>query len=144
MTSIQQHMLFLSSDDSAQFYDSSSNSDFTVELGQTYDLQGKWTVELMEFKCLFNDVKPDTLYIHCDICEESFARNSHVPLLRTLVVPKTKTKRIITSFEYPFALKVVKSKLQRLRIYITDDKAQLVSFGKEPLTVTLRLSQHAL
>lgn len=136
-------MLYLSSEDSDQFYEHNSNNDFTVELGQTYDLQGQWTVELMEFQCLFGDVKPDILYIHCDICEESFAGNGNVPLLRIMTVPKTKAKRLNTTFLYPFALKVVQSKVQRLRIYITDKKGTLVSFGKEPVDVTLRLTHHA-
>ena len=138
-TSVQSWIIF-----GELFYKHNSNNTFTIELGQSYDLDGHWTIELLEFKCLFGDVKPDMLHVHCDICEESLAVNQHVPLLRVISIPRTKYKRFETSFNVPFAIKVMVSKLQRLKIYITDGKGQLVSFTKEPVYMTVRIKQHGI
>ncbi len=140
MTSTKQHMLFLCSTDSSKLYPNNTSNDFIVELGQTYELNGEWTVELTELRCSLDNTKTKQLYVYSDLCDSSYVKNKHLPLLGN--IPVTSPKKTVEQFVNPYAIKVVHTQLQRLRIYIKDESDTPVSFSKEPLYLTLRLKKH--
>ncbi len=138
MTSVKQHMLFLSSADSHKHYANNTKNEFLIELGQMYDLKGTWTVELMEIQCsLASKDTSKYIYVLTDLCENSYIKDKHLPILRR--IPLTNDKRIEKTFIQPYAVKVVHSQIQRLRVYITNEHNKPISFSSEPLYLTLRL-----
>ena len=138
MSAIKQHMLFLCSNDSAKLYLNNSKNDFIIELGETYELNGTWTVELMDIQCsLANNTISKHMYVFTDLCEHSYVNDKHLPILRR--IPLLKKKNIDKSFAQPYAVKVAHSQIQRIRVYIMDEKNKPVSFSSEPVYLTLRL-----
>ena len=79
--------LFLSSQDSLDVRKNNNTSDFWIQFPKTYSLEGQWLCDLKQvsFTCNF---KPKTrrLYLCSDIVEESYVRNTLVPVVRNIEI----------------------------------------------------------
>ncbi len=140
MSSTNQHMLFLCSTDSSKLYPNNTSSEFIVELGQTYELDGEWTVELTEIRCALDNSKAKQLYVYSNLCEPSYVQNKYSPLLRNISL--SSPRKTIEQFHNSYAIKVAHSQLQRVKIYIRDENNKPASFSKDPLYITLRLKKY--
>lgn len=90
---MDEHYLYLSSDFSETQYPTNESVDFTVELPQPYILSGQWTCALKEIQI---PLEEEIVYVCSDICCESYAENTMVPILRALQKPKG--KNLVTFF----------------------------------------------
>jgi len=124
---MEEHYLFLSSEQSKDLFPSNHPGDFTVELPHVYDLEGHWTCAVKEIQI---PLRTDIAYVCTDICVESYAENTMVPVLRTL--QKASGKSVMTYFLYesPIHVKVKEKALNRIRIFIRDSQLNPVTFDK--------------
>ncbi len=143
----QQYILHLSSRDSGAIC-SNTQSDFTVDLGKTLHLPGQWRVQLLSFRCHLapkdedSDEKPcKNLYVFSDLCESSFVQDQYLPVLGNFYWNKNNDqKRTVEEIvQHPYSLAVVPHQLQRIRVYIRNEKMTLPSFADQRSEVTLRL-----
>jgi hypothetical protein len=78
--------VYLSSDDSITFFPNNKPNNFTLNLGRSINLEGKWVCALKEVNCYINEKLPKILYILCDCCDQSYARNTYMSILRTVAI----------------------------------------------------------
>ena len=131
---MDEHYLFLSSDQSKDRYPSNEPGDFTVELPRTYHLQGHWICSLKEIQI---PVRSDIVYVCSDICGESYAENTMLPILGALQKPSGKSVVTHFLFDNPMRMKIKPTIVNRVRIFIRD--SQLKSFE---VSKTVRCTVH--
>ena len=128
------HYLFLSSNDSKDEYPDNMSTEFTIELPRVYTLEGQWECALAEIE---PNVNTDTLYVCADLCQESYAENTMIPVLRRLRNIKKGKK----PFEFPvlYYVPVKKTHIDRIRIFIRGGKLQLIAKDKTITRCVLHL-----
>ena len=112
--------LFLSSQDSLDVRKNNSSSDFYTQLPKTYSLEGQWLCALKQ--ALFtSDFKPKTtrrLYLCSDIVEESYVRNTLVPIVRNIEIYNKSKKYLTEYFDDDIYLPVNVTHLTSIRVYL--------------------------
>ena len=108
--------LFLSSQDSLDVRKNNSSSDFWIQLPKTYSLEGQWLCALKQvsFTC---DFKPKTrrLYVCSDIVEESYVRNTLVPIVRNIEIYNKSKKYLTENFDDDIYLPVNVTQLTSIK-----------------------------
>ena len=112
---MDEHYLYLNSHLSNDRYPANEAVDFTVDLPLTYALEGRWMCALKEIQV---SLEEDVVYACSDICEESYAENTMLPVLRMLYKQKGKKSSTFFSFEHPSYVYVKTTNMNSLRIFI--------------------------
>ena len=120
--------LFLSSSDSKLNSPFNEASEFIIQLPQLIKLHGNWEIALMEIHLPAQQVH-DQILVMCNICGYSYISNSSKPLLRKIEVQKMKTSSHI--FNKPFYLPVVVSEFNQIKINISNDNFEKISFDEK-------------
>lgn len=127
--------LHLSCEDSRTRYRENHAAEFIVDLPKTYYMEGEWECALTEMS-LFSKTEEESLrlYVCCDMVEESYARNTLVPVLRSLAVTQNFTD---IELSQPYYLKIRQSRVNRVRMFIRGEDLQPVRFKIDHLYCTL-------
>ncbi len=133
----QQHMLFLSSKDSKQFYPTNSTTEFHIELPQSLDLQGQWFCAITEVHFMCKNTSWKEVNIFTDICGDSYVYNTNLPILRRISYEGR--KRISHQYTLPYYHRVLRNQIKRVNITLKDEHLNPVSFVLEPFTCVLHL-----
>ena len=110
--------VFLSSDDSIHLYPDNGPKEFTVNLGKSINLEGKWKCALKEITYHFNDALPETIYVLCNKCEQSYVRNNYMPVLRRLHFPFETEGLYTETFYEAFYMNVSDNNISNITISI--------------------------
>lgn len=136
---MDEHYLFLSSDLSKDQYPSNEPGDFTIELPHPYDLSGsQWLCGLKEIQI---SITEDVVYVCSDICAESYAENTMVPVLRALQKSKGKNKLTYFSFENPMYVRIKPTVLNRVRLFIRGSRLERVNVKDSIVRCTLHFKK---
>ena len=136
---MEQHYLFLSSEDSNMIYPGNTGSEFIVQLPETLILEGLWYCSLKEFVIPNKQRKGQELNICSDFCEDSFVSGKRVGVLRRIYT--TVGGVIAETFNQPYYIKVNSSHLNRLSFHIKNENLEAVDIkGRTLLTIHLRKS----
>ena len=137
--------LFLSSQDSLDVCKNNNTSEFWIQLPKTYSLEGQWLCALKQvsftrFTC---DFKPKTrrLYLCSDIVEESYVRNTLVPVVRNIEIYNKSKKYLTENFEYDTYLSVNVTHLTSVRVYLRDSDLKPVQFDSNDLHCVLHFKK---
>lgn len=126
--------VYLSSDDSLNFYPENKPNKFSVHFTEQLNLPGDWMCALTEIS-MPTSLQGD-IYIACNITECMYTVRGKYPILRRLFNKSRYTEFINRNY-----VKVVRSSLQSLSIYITDDKGVPISFKDGRLKCTLHFTR---
>ena len=118
--------IYLSSDDSLDYFPNNTNFDFTVEFAQEF--RGAYRLALCEI--YFTQATED-LYVFCDVCTRSRVLDDLLPLLRIVRAPGELSNLYYQELTRPI--------LQRIRLYIRDKSLNVPSFDIGTVRCTLRL-----
>ena len=122
-----QYYLFLASEDSSEYFPNNKGYDFTIELPRILELEGKWECALINFSTDKKSEDLSDMYVFCDIVQESYVRNSNLPILTVVrYVTKRKFEHNLT-VDHVLYHKISRSNISSLRIYITDSDLNNVS-----------------
>ena len=136
--------LFISSKDSLDVRKNNNTSDFWIQLPKTYSLEGQWLCALKQvsFTC---DFKPKTqrLYLCSDIAEESFVRNTLVPVVSNKELYNKSKKYLTENFEDETYLSVNVTHLTSVRVYVRDSDLKPVQFDLNDLHCVLHFKMNA-
>ncbi|OOZ37152.1 hypothetical protein BOW52_10365 [Solemya elarraichensis gill symbiont] len=134
---MEEHYLFLSSQNCKDLRPNNIASDFTVELPQPYTLEGVWECGLKEIDV---SLKEEMMYVCSDICRESYAENTLLPVLRLLPNEvKGKKRETYLVFEDPFYVRIKADTLTRVRIFIRGGRLQHIDSDSSTTRCTLHL-----
>ena len=122
--------LFLNSQDSLSVHPKNTSFDFTVELPQPINVDGKSKIALSEIN--YSEVHEKDLYVYCDVCDYSYVKDGYKPILR--IVNKS---CIYNKLIY---IPISSSYIPRIRIYIRDENNQIPSFNIETLRCTVAIT----
>ena len=134
-------MIHLSANDSVSTYPLNSANDFTSILAKEVRLDElrEWEVGVVEIKILPN---VENFYICCDFVEPSIVGEYYFPVLRRLLLP---TSSMGVEFAYyidtPFYIKMTRKNLERMRIYLSNEKGLVESVATGLLGVTLDIRE---
>ena len=120
--------LYLSSNDSLDYYPTNNPFDFTVNL--PYSLSGQFVVALAEVHYTSHE---EELFIFCDLCEDSYIKDNSLPILRTV--------SNIGEFSNLYFHTVTRKSIQRIRIYITNKNLDKPSYDIGPVRCLLILKE---
>ncbi len=112
------HYLYLNSEDSKDKFPNNEPGDFNVELSRSLVLEGSWEIGLIEAN-FSGTTKANSYYVCSDVCSESHVSDTLYPVLRKVTV--TKSQKAVISYDTPTYVKVNRTEIQRLRIFIRDD-----------------------
>jgi len=135
---MDEHYLFLTSDSSKDQYPGNVSGDFTIALPHPYDLTGRWVCGLKEIQIIIGD---SVMYVCSDMCVESYAENTMVPVLRALQKPKGKNKLTYFSFENPMYVEIKPTILNRVRVFIRGSGLERVNIKDASVSCTLHLKK---
>lgn len=135
---MDEHYLFLHSDLSKDRYPSNQPGDFTVEFPYPYELQGQWVCGLKEIRI---SLREEVLYVCSDVCDESYAENTMLPVLRALQKPKGKSVLTYFHFDNPMYVKVTPTSLKRIRIFIRGSQLRQPNITDPIVRCTLHLKK---
>lgn len=130
--------LFLSSEDSLQFFPFNTNTNFTSRLPQRLTLPGLWHVSLIQLQLPTlanteaNDIR--SIDILCDLVDHSTADGQKKPILRR--VPKGIENH---EFVNPLYLPINQHDIDRVHIRIRGNNNTTLSFESQPTSCTLHL-----
>ena len=118
--------IYLSSDDSLEYFPNNTNFDFTVELAQEF--RGAYRLALCE---IYFTPAIEDLYVFCDVCSRSRVLDDLLPLLRIVRAPG--------EFANLYYQELTRPILQRIRLYIRDKSLNIPSTDIGTVRCTLRL-----
>ena len=134
--------IFLSSSDSKQINSTNKPHDFTVVLPQSISFNREegteWTVALADIAITNQGDLTKTILVFCDIVSPSLIRGSYNPVLRSFPSQTLKS----TSLFLPYYLPVNSSLIERIRIYLVDDKLKPITFDESKGDIELTCSLH--
>ena len=144
-----QHFLYLSSDDSANYFPNNSHEDFYVKMlnpliFEDTSLCGVIGFQYYDSILLNNKPIPDNaslnMYICSSICQQSFVNDSMLPVLTRFNIKvnnDSMLKEIMIS--NPIYIPIVQYFNQDIHVYIKGDEGNDISVTKGPTKVTLHL-----
>ena len=133
--------LYLDSRDSLNFHPTNTPGDFIVTLTKRYILSGCWECALLEMTMHFSDdVSPSRLYVCCDIIEDSYVRNTTLPILRAQDVTAEQLF-VHNTYTHPIYLKISKQDIPDIRIYVRNDRLQTGQSNLEHFNCVLCLRE---
>lgn len=110
--------------------------DFVVVLPRTYRLNGRWECALVELTLKpQTEQRSDRLYVCTDLIDESYLRDTFLPILRTIL--PTDEDVIDIEFGTPHYMSIHRNELDRVRIFIRGDRLQPCRFKIDHLYCTL-------
>ncbi len=127
------HYLFLSSLNSKDRHPENDSTDFTIEFPAQYRLNGEWECALKEIE---TNIDSQIMYVCCDLCVQSYVRDTMYPVLR--IVKSSKRGKKFT-FQDPFYVKVKSDKVNRLRMFIRGSELQPLAKDTTELRCTIHL-----
>ena len=135
--------LYLSSRDSLDVRKNNNPSDFWIQFPKTYALKGQRMCALKQISLTCN-FKPQAqrLYLCCDIVEESYVRNTTLPILGNIEIPNRYKKFKCETFEEGIYLPVNVTNLSNVRLYLLDADLHPVQFESEDLHCILHFKQN--
>ena len=138
---MEEQYLFLSSQDSLDYFPNNKSNHFTIKLPGLLKLPGTWKCALVEMTYFpqFEGQRPKQIYLCSDIVHESYASDSMLPVLRKVSVPSGISTKISVTFPQNYYFKVSREEIQYIQIYIKDQKLRDPSFVVEPFSCTLHL-----
>ena len=133
------HCIYLSSDDCMNIYPQNTGNDFTVRLSPELALDHtlEWEVAVTEF-----EIVPSTseaCFLLCtDICVPSRVGGRIVPVLRKSC-SLTTGNRYIHTYIRPYYIRISKTFIDDVRVYLTDNIGGVGSFTDLSARVTLHI-----
>ena len=146
MTSHQ--YLYLSSDDSLNYFPANSPSNFTVKMLSPLIFRCNQFIGLLAFQyCdLFTNKQGyaesanRNIYICSDICQQSFVKDRMLPVLTRLYIDSNNDSAVKeVTITNPIYIPIVQYFSQDLHIYITDDYGEIISLSNGPTKLTLHV-----
>ena len=134
---MEEHMLFLSSDDSRVTHPQNKPTSFVTELPRPLHLKGFWVCSLREFHLTTDTIHDDYFYVCSNICEDSIVGETLQPVLRRIPVKSPLTFAFYDTFHF----KVSKSDLQRIEISIRDSAFKKIDISTGTVLCTLHLQR---
>ena len=135
---MEEHFLFLKSDDCDQTYPGNTPFHFSIQFRETIKLQGgNWYCSLRAIKTYVGTISD--IYIYCDFVEESHVRGTKLPIL-CRIAPVT-AGRVVERFDSSVNFKVTRDMLNTITVYIKTDDMIAPTFPDEPSTCMLHLFQ---
>lgn len=135
---MDEYYLFLDSDMSKEYYPENEPAHFVVELPRPYQLGTGWCVGLKDIK---TSVKEDLLYVCSDVCEESYAENTMLPVLRALQKPTRRGTTSYFSFDNPMYMKIKPTTLNRIRIFLLNGSLNKPNIKDSKIRCTIHLKK---
>lgn len=143
---MEEHFLYLSSQDCLKYYPNNHGGQFRVQLPQTLHLSGVWKCGLVEFRYTSQfktQEKTDELIICVNFCDQSYVNNTLLPVLRKITVDYDKPRqKKCTTFTHVYYVPVIPSKLNQIEVYIKGSQHNIVSFTYK-VTCVLHLKKVA-
>lgn len=138
---MEEHYLFISSQDSLAFFPNNKTHRFTIKLPGILKLSGTWKCALVEMTYFpqFSGERPKQIYLCSDLVHESYGSDSMLPVLRRIPVPTALNSKATLTFPQNYYFPVSREEVQYVHIYLKDQKLQNPSFVAEPFTCTLHL-----
>ena len=110
-----------------------TSGDTTLELPIPIDVDG-CLCEIIELNGKLSTYRGD-LFLCSDICEESIAGDTVMPVLRN--IKRRGNGVIINDINHVIWLRVIRPKISSIHFYITNAYGEIISFGEEKLKCTL-------
>lgn len=134
--------LYLSSQDSLDIRKNNNPSDFWIQFPRTYTLEGHWMCAVKEISFTSNFTpKSSRLYLCCDIVEESYVRETSLPVLRNIEIQSRYKKLKASEFSSPTYVPVKVTNLNTIRLYLLDEHLNQVEFQSSDLHCVLHLKR---
>lgn len=133
------HYLYLDSQDSIHLY-KNSPSECRVQLPKSYTLEGSWSCALIDITldCHFTP-KSSRLYLCCEFVEDSYVKESLLPVLRNIEINGRYKKLKTEVYTYPLYIPIKTHYLHTVRLYLLDDTLQPVVFSTNQFHCVLHL-----
>ena len=117
--------LFVNSGDSLQLFPQNRGGQFRIRLPRSHLMKGTWECALLEmtFVPAF-ETSTQRMYVCCDLVrDESYVRDTYLPLLQSVAIRKEETTEII--FERPLYLASRGGETEILEITLRDDRLRV-------------------
>lgn len=136
------HYVVIHSDGCANYFPDNKPYHFRSHFQSPLNLHGTWKVALVDITLTsFGGTKTrKNLYLHSDICEESFLDGEKEALLRP--IRALKVAYWSQSFDTPYYIPVKKTDVRDIELFIKTGKGEYASFLTDRVTVTLHFKQY--
>ena len=120
---MEEFYLYLYCGESISTHVNNHPGDFVVDLPKTYLLEGRWECALTELTLHpQTERRTERLYLCSDLVQDSYLKNTFLPVLRS--VDPTQEGTLDLEFGRPYYTRMRQMELNRVRIFIRDDRLQ--------------------
>ena len=124
---MEQFYVFANSEDSLNIFSDNAGGRFRVYFPNPYVLDGTWECALLEVTFVPKLTTPTRrIYVVCDFVENSYVRDSYIPVLQSLSVFNEDVTDV--TFENPIYHRVSGGIGQHIEISMRDDNLQICRF----------------
>ena len=137
------HFIYLTHTDDIESFPENEVSDFQVNIKPPVKIgfDEIWSLAVTEINFTPNSLEP--ILLCCNICQDSYVGNKQFPVLRKFY-PSSLGNTHFYRYAFPYYVKTRPDTVQRLRLYLIDDKGKPLSFTDTALNCTLHLRKHSL
>ena len=138
---MEEHYMFLSSQDSLEYFPENKAHRFGIKLPGVMHLEGRWKCALTELVYFpqFTGERPKELYVCCDLVQDSYVADSMLPVMRKVAVPTAISTKTSLTFPQNYYFPVSRKEIQYINLFVKDHGLKDPSFAQEPLSCTLHL-----
>lgn len=111
-----------------------TNGDSVTNLALPLDVEG-YACGVITIRGSVNTVTDSSLFLCCDIIEESNINEKRLPVLREIITNKKGS--VVNKIEHIIWLQVLRPIISCVRLYICDENGEIHSFGKKKVYCTL-------
>lgn len=135
--------VYVQSDDSDEYFKENEPYNSKIHLKYPLLMSGMWKVGLTAFYTKLSAKtrnSDETLYLHCNFCEESIAKGQLQKLLRC--IPTTKQGKWEHMFQNVYYVPVSRKEIFEMEFYIKTKDGKLASFLDKPVAIELHFKPY--
>jgi hypothetical protein len=134
--------LYLSSRDSQDIRKNNDPADFYIQFPKSYTFDGNWICAVTEtsLTCDFTP-RSKRLYLCCNLIQQTYVRNTQVPVLRNVEVGSRYKKLQFVEYSHPVYVPVTVNHFNSLHLYLRDEDLNSVEFKSNDLHCVLHFKK---
>lgn len=130
--------IYVSNEDSLDFYPNNKGTDFTVCLPYKRSLSGSWSCSLKEIFIEKFETRKNLIYVEFEGCIPSYINGGYSPILRLLHLKRNNKSIFRETFNDSFYVGLRMNDLEEVRICIRGGEDSLVKINKVVCTLHFR------
>ena len=134
--------VYLNSKDSLDVRKNNNPADFFIQFPKSYQLDGIWTCAVTDVTLLCDFIpRSKRLYLCCDLVEDSYVRNTSLPILVNIEIESRYKKLQHINYSSPTYIPVSSNYFNSVHLFLKDEDLTPVTFKGDDIHCVLHFKK---